>query len=125
MSQKLSKRYFGPFKVLRRIGSVAYELELPPSSRIHPVFPVSQLRAYHGQDQNAVITPLPDTLSETEVSDTIGELNGEDQRVQAVLRRKELRENEGTTKALSEVAVESTRYCEKVLSEDQDLSHAN
>lgn len=35
--QKLSFRYFGPFKVIDRVGSVAYKLELPPSSSIHPV----------------------------------------------------------------------------------------
>lgn len=39
--RKLSKRYFGPFKLIRQIGEVAFELELPPTSKIHPVFHVS------------------------------------------------------------------------------------
>lgn len=47
-SQKLAKRYFGSFKILRRIEKSAYQLELPPNSRIHLVFHVSQLQTFFG-----------------------------------------------------------------------------
>jgi hypothetical protein len=41
---KLAPKYYGPYKVLQRIGSMAYKLELPPSSCVHLVFHVSCLK---------------------------------------------------------------------------------
>lgn len=47
-SQKLSKCFYGPFTVVKRIGPVAYKLDLPSSCRSHPVFHVSAIKPYHG-----------------------------------------------------------------------------
>lgn len=57
VSQKLSKRFYGPFRILRRIGSVAYELELPSTARLHPVFHISLLKHCHGQPETQ-LSPL-------------------------------------------------------------------
>ncbi|KAI5417440.1 hypothetical protein KIW84_042155 [Lathyrus oleraceus] len=48
-SQKLSKRFYGLLRILKRSGHVAYELELPLSFRIHQVFHVSLLKLCHGE----------------------------------------------------------------------------
>jgi RNase H-like domain found in reverse transcriptase/Integrase zinc binding domain/Chromo (CHRromatin Organisation MOdifier) domain len=47
-SRKLAERRSGPFKVLAKVGTHAYRLELPPQwKNVHPVFHVSKLDPYH------------------------------------------------------------------------------
>ena len=46
--KKLDDKWYGPFKVLEKVGNSAYKLKLPPSmSRIHPVFNKVLLSPYY------------------------------------------------------------------------------
>ena len=52
---KLSPRFYGPFQILQRAGSVSYKLDLPPESKLHSNFHVSCLKQRLGQH----VVPLP------------------------------------------------------------------
>ncbi|GJU42794.1 hypothetical protein Tco_1195751 [Tanacetum coccineum] len=52
---KLNPRYVGPFKVLEKVGEVAYKLELPEElSRVHNTFYVSNLKKCYADEPLAV-----------------------------------------------------------------------
>ncbi|GJQ93435.1 reverse transcriptase domain-containing protein [Tanacetum coccineum] len=52
---KLNPRYVGPFKVLGKVGEVAYKLELPEElSRVHNTFYVSNLKKCYADEPLAV-----------------------------------------------------------------------
>nr|GEX47667.1 putative reverse transcriptase domain-containing protein [Tanacetum cinerariifolium] len=54
---KLNPRYVRPFKVLKKVGSVAYKLELPQKlSRVHNTFHVSSLKKCYSDDP--LVVPL-------------------------------------------------------------------
>jgi hypothetical protein len=51
-AKKLKPRFYGLYRVIRRVGKVAYELELLKGSKIHNVFHVSCLKKAMGQQIN-------------------------------------------------------------------------
>ncbi|GKD46863.1 putative reverse transcriptase domain-containing protein [Tanacetum coccineum] len=53
---KLNPRYVGPFKVIEKVGDVAYKLELPEElSRVHNTFHVSNLKKCYADEPLAVL----------------------------------------------------------------------
>ncbi|WMV24148.1 hypothetical protein MTR67_017533 [Solanum verrucosum] len=65
--EKLSPRYIGPYKISKRVGKVAYELELPQElAAVHPVFHVSMLKKCIGDPSLIIPTEniwIKDSLS--------------------------------------------------------------
>ena len=47
---KLAPKFYGPYKVLQNIGGMDYKLELPASSRVHPIFHVAYLKKVIGDE---------------------------------------------------------------------------
>ena len=82
---KLSPRYIGPYRIVERIGEVAYRLELPfDLDRIHDVFHVSMFRKYI-PDPSHVLTKKPVEIQE--------HLTYEEEPVQILDRREQVLRN--------------------------------
>ncbi|GJY57061.1 putative reverse transcriptase domain-containing protein [Tanacetum coccineum] len=63
---KLNPRYIGPFKIIAKVGTVAYRLELPEKlSRVHSTFHVSKMKKCLADE------PLAIPLDEIQVDDKL------------------------------------------------------
>ncbi|GKE29374.1 hypothetical protein Tco_1444758, partial [Tanacetum coccineum] len=63
---KLNPRYIRPFKVLAKVGTVAYRLELPDQlSHVHSTFHVSNLKKCYADE------PLAISLDEIQIDDKL------------------------------------------------------
>ena len=44
--RRLTPHFLGPFKIIKRVGKLAYHLEFPSNVKAHPIFHVSLLKKY-------------------------------------------------------------------------------
>jgi hypothetical protein len=58
---KLAFKFFVPYTIIEKIGSVAYKVALPTSSSVHPTFHVSQLKKVVSNPSQ--ISSLPDSTT--------------------------------------------------------------
>jgi hypothetical protein len=51
---KLGPGFYGPFKVLKKIGEMVYRVELPAGAKLHNIFHVGLLKPFKG---TPLVTP--------------------------------------------------------------------
>ena len=92
-SKKLGDKYAGPYRVHSVTSASSYRLEMPPDSRIHPVFHVSLLEPYNPRIIDA---DSQDQRSRTDTQPT-GPEEEEEPEAEATAERSETQQNHKTT----------------------------
>ena len=103
-AKKLDWRYLGPVKIKKKIGRRAYELELPHSWKIHPVFHISLLEKVTKDNFSRKPEPVPAVvIDDHEEWEVEGILNYKLRRKQPwyLVKWKGYREEEQTWEPLS------------------------
>lgn len=101
-NEKLALRYVGPYEVIRRIGLVAYKLDIPLTSMIHPFFMFPPQKGYR---RHHPMSPIPASLTKAlewvvESDSVLDERDGAMEK-EFLVRWKHLPEFEATWEPLS------------------------
>ncbi|XP_016700073.1 uncharacterized protein [Gossypium hirsutum] len=72
---KLSPRFIGPYRILKRVGPVAYQLKLPLElDQIQDVFHVSMLRRYHSDPTHIMSVAKIEVRSDLTFEEELGQI---------------------------------------------------
>ena len=63
-SHKLRLKWYGPFKIQKKVAPNAYRLVLPRTIRAHPVFNVAALKKYNANELTGRVQPAPPRLTD-------------------------------------------------------------
>ena len=68
LDPKFAPKREGPFTITKVLSPLSYELKIPTSWKIHPVFHASLLSPYHENDIHGLnfLTPSPDLIDNKE-----------------------------------------------------------
>ncbi len=87
-TKKLLSKYIGPFKVKRVISQVAYELDLPSTMHIHPVFHVSKLKVVKDSGSALPGRSVAEQAPERPPPELINEDGEEEWEVERILKKR-------------------------------------
>lgn len=59
LTKKLTQQYVGPFHIVKKVGRLAYKLNISPDWRIYPIFSVAQLEPAPPPAKNSFARPFP------------------------------------------------------------------
>ncbi|GKB83168.1 hypothetical protein Tco_0950063 [Tanacetum coccineum] len=124
---KLNPRYVGPFKVLEKVGSIAYKLELPQElSRVHNTFHVSNLNKCYADKPLAV--PLDGLHIDDKlhfIEEPVEIMDSEAKRLKqsriSIVKPPSIQENLNQQK-MNEILQMMQSFCEKLLQQKQAAS---
>ena len=117
INPKLSAKYYGPFQIEARVREVAYRLHLPPTTKIHLVFHVSQLKKAVGNHFVELELPLKLALDHFDSSEPIAILTSRERNIDGgsitewLIQWKNKPMEEATWETIVDIKIQFTHFC--------------
>ncbi|GJW67530.1 putative reverse transcriptase domain-containing protein [Tanacetum coccineum] len=117
---KLNPRYIGPFKIIAKVGTVAYHLELPEKlSRVHSTFHVSKLKKCLADE------PLAIPLDEIQVEDKLHFIEEPVEIMDQASKKESYSDCQSKYEVQTDMSVRGTRWQAEVLVRDVSVEYEN